>query len=107
MLANSTIFKTDSFLRRPHMSDSEIFTTRFSSILLRAAIPVRHDIAPAREWAGAQTRGHVGGAEDQVADGVAAAVAAPCLRAVMRSCFPFSRVRYSSCSSSTFQDCWM
>ena len=51
-------------------------------------------------------RGHVGGAEDQVADEiVAAAVAGPRLSAVMRSCFPFSRVRYSSCSSSTFQDC--
>src|SRR5688572_12706096 len=37
---------------------SAIFTARFSSMLLRAAMPVRHDSAPAREsgtlmWSGA------------------------------------------------------
>ena len=31
------------------LTSSEILTDRFSSMLFRAAIPVRHDMAPARE----------------------------------------------------------
>ena len=42
-----------SFNRSPAvyviLTSSEILTARFSSMLLRAAMPVRHDMAPARE----------------------------------------------------------
>ena len=50
---------------------------RFSSMLLRAAMPVRHDMAPAREFGSRMCAGRVGLAEDQIAQPrVAAAVAA-------------------------------
>ena len=56
---------------------SAIRIGRFSSMLFRAAMPVRHDIAPARESGSRMCSRRVGLAEDQIAKPrVAAAVAA-------------------------------